>query len=79
MSQNGASKSYLFHTDLGAAVLTVTTVNNYDVEDVIRDRAISQARSIQFLNQAKKSSPNDQRGARTLDSVYTASGEELPE
>jgi len=79
MSQTAASKAFLFHTDLGAAVLTVTTVNNYDVEDVIRGRAISQARSIQFLNQAKKSSPNDERGARTLDSIYTSSGEELPE
>lgn len=57
MSQTAASKAFLFHTDLGAAVLTVTTVNNYDVEDVIKGRAVSQARSIQFLNQAKNLAP----------------------
>lgn len=79
MSQEAGSRAFLFHTDLGAVVLTIATVNNYDVEDVIKGRAISQARVVQFLNHAKKSSPNDPRGARTIDSVYTTSGEELPE
>lgn len=78
MSKVLQSQSYLFHTDIGAAVITVSTTSDYDVEDIIRERAVSQARVIQFMNQAAKSSPNDPRGARTLDSVYTTSGEELP-
>lgn len=78
MSQVTDSKSFIFHTDMGASVITISTVTNYDVEDVVRERATSQARVIQFMNQAAKSNPNDQRGARTLDSVYTTSGEELP-
>jgi len=78
MSSVKSSKAYLFHSDLGAVILTLSDVVNFDVEDVIKSRAISQARVIQFLNQAKKSSPNDTKGARTMSSVYTSSGEELP-
>jgi hypothetical protein len=78
MSQVTSSKAFIFHTDLGAVVVTLKQVKNYDVEDVIRDRALSQARCVQFLNQGRRFSPNHPRGARTLDSVYTNSGEELP-
>ncbi len=78
MSKVTASDSYIFHTDLGAAVITLQTIANYDVEDVIRDRAISQARAIQLYNQANLVSPNDPTVPRTISSVYAASGEELP-
>jgi hypothetical protein len=77
MSETTIRKAYVFHTDLGTVVTTLKTVQNYDVEDVIRDRAIAQARAVQFLNQGKKYSPNDMKGARTLSSVHSRSAEEL--
>ena len=79
MSQITGTKSFLFHTDLGAVILKVDTVAEYDVEDIIRRRAIAQARVIQMYNQAKQSNPNDLSAPRTMESVYTRSGEELPE
>lgn len=79
MSRIVERKAFVFHTDIGAVVTEVRLVERYDVEDIIRDRAISQARSVQFYNQAQKSTPNDPKAARTLGSVYTQTGEELPE
>lgn len=78
MSKVITAKGYVFHTDIGAVVVKVETLANFDVEDVIRGRAIAQARSIQFYNKAQQSSPNDQKAPRTISSAYTVTGEELP-
>ena len=79
MSTVKERKSYVFHTDLGAVVTEIRTVEKYGVEDIIRNRAISQARVIQFLNQSKKVTENDTKAARTTSSVYTQIDVELPE
>lgn len=68
---------FIFHTDLGPVVTEVSTVRNYDVEDIIKRRAISMARSVQFLNMGKRFSPNDPAAPRTISSVYSSSDEEL--
>jgi hypothetical protein len=79
MSEVTSRKAYVFHTDLGTVVTELRVVARYDVEDIIRDRSVSQARSVQLLNESKRSSPNDPAAARTLGSVYTQSAEELSE
>jgi hypothetical protein len=73
------TKAYVFHTDLGTVVTQIHEVANYDVEDIVRGRAISLGRALQFLNQAKRVSPNDPKGPRTLESRYTKIKVELPD
>lgn len=79
MSQVVARKAYIFHTDLGMVVTEFKRVERFDVEDIIQYRAVAQARKIQLVNQGKKVSPNDPSAARTMESVYSQTGEELPE
>ena len=70
---------YLVHTDLGPVIVESSIVKRFDMEDIIRNRAISQAQAVQFLSLGKQASPNDVTGARTLKSKYAQSDEELPE
>lgn len=79
MSAVKSRKAYIFHTELGAVITEIRVVEKYGVEDIIKDRAISQARAIQFLNQANRVSVNDTKAARTMDSVYTKVDVRLPE
>lgn len=71
------STSFIFHTDLGPVIAQVETVHNYDVEDVIHTRAISQALAVSFLRLGKSVSPNDPTAARTIPSAFSQSQEEL--
>lgn len=77
MSQIVKTESYIFHTDLGPVIAQVNTVTNYDVEDIIHNRAISQALAVAFLNLGKQASPNDPVAARTIKSAFSSSQEEL--
>jgi len=69
--------SYIFHTDLGPVVVQSNVVINYGVEDIIHDRAMSQALSIRFLNLGNQASPNDPTAARTIATAYSQSQESL--
>lgn len=61
-------------------VTTITEVIDFDVEDIIRSRAISQARAVQFVNIAKGQDSNAVSAARTLPSgKFEGTMEELPE
>lgn len=71
-------KSYVFHTDMGSVVTRLMVVDQYDVENIIKDRAVSQARSVQFYNQAQRASVNDPKAPRTMESIFTKTAEELP-
>lgn len=77
MSALLGTNTFIFHTDIGPVITQVQTVSGYDVEDVIRNRAISQARRIQFVTLGQTANPNDQTAARTVASVYTSVTEEL--
>ena len=68
---------YVFHTDLGPVVADVSTVRRYDVEDIIHNRAHSQALRIKLIALGKAASPNDPKAARTITSAYTSITEEL--
>jgi hypothetical protein len=69
--------SYIFSTDLGPVVAQVTTLVNFDVDDIIHNRAMSQALAVSFLNIGKTVSPNDPKAARTITSAFSSSTEEL--
>ena len=79
MSTVVQSKSFLFNSDLGNVLAKVEQVDGFDVEDIIRDRAGSQARAVQFLNLGKKIDPNFQTAPRTIPSVFLNNTEELEE
>lgn len=68
-----------FHTALGNAVVKTQEVIEFDVEDIIQLRAISQARMIQLINIGKSIDINAPTGARTIASTYFNNEEELPE
>ena len=68
---------FIFHTDLGPVISQVSTVQRYDVEDIISDRAHSQALRLRFVALGKAASPNDPKAARTITSTFTSNTEEL--
>ena len=79
MSTTTDLSSYIFNTDIGNVVVQFKEIVNFDVEDIIRQRAISQARAIQLLNIGKQIDINRPTAARTLPTVYLKNTEELPE
>lgn len=70
MSEVTSTSTYVFHTDLGMMQTVEQVVSNYDVEDVVQDRAFSQAQELVFQNTAKKVSVNAPIGPRTIRSSY---------
>ena len=73
------TKTYLFNSDLGNIVIQVNEVEKYDIEDVIRDRAKSQARRIQFINLGKNIDINQTTTQRSKSSVYLKNTQEFEE
>lgn len=78
MSQRSVTGATIFNTDIGNVVVQDVVVTEFDVEDVIRDRAVSLARKIQFLRAAKTIDINKPTAARTIKSTYLTSSEVLP-
>ncbi len=70
--------THLLHTDLGFVVVEVSQVQGYDVEDIMRNRVVSLARAVSFVNLGKAADVNAPKGARTLGSAYTNNSVELP-
>lgn len=70
---------FLFSTQLGPMSVEIEQVERYDVENIIRDRAYSQAIAAKLLYKGKALNPNNQYGPRTLASIYANTSEELPE
>jgi len=69
--------SYIVSTDLGLMRNDVTKVKGYDIEDIIRDRAISQARAIVLLNLGKNIDPTKPTAPRTISTKWLNNDEEL--
>lgn len=72
-----SKKSYLISTDLGLVRNDITVVEGYDVEDIVRDKATSQARAIALLNLGKSINPNMPTTSRTVSSTWLNNTEEL--
>ena len=77
MSNVIGTDTFIFHTDLGPVVTQIQTIERYDVEDIIRGRAIALARKLQFYRLGQESSPNDPKVDRTMTSVYSSTTERL--
>lgn len=77
MSKELSSESFIFHTDIGMMMIKVSDVQYYDIEDIVRDKSVSQARAVQLMNLGKGASANQPTVARTKSSVYFKNEEEL--
>lgn len=65
-----SESNYIFHTELGTMLTTSREVEGYDIEDIIADRAFSEAQKIRFENLAAQIDINAVQGPRTIQSSY---------
>jgi len=72
-----STSSYFFSTDIGFVRTDISKVSGYDIEDIIRDKATSQARAIHLLNQGKIIDPTRPLAARSIASSWLNNEEEL--
>lgn len=70
MSTVKSTDTFVFHSDLGSMVTQVSEVEGYDVEDIIADRAKSQAMAVRFKQIAAEIDVNSLQAPRTIKSVY---------
>jgi hypothetical protein len=74
MSEITASESYIFNTDIGNTVVEILTVKGYDVEDIVSDKAFSQAQILRFQAIANNIDVNALMGTRAIKSAYLTGG-----
>ena len=79
MSRIEASRFYLIPTALGNMGVKADLLSDFDVEDIIRNRSVSQARAVQMLNVGKLIDVNSVLPDRVLPSAFRNNEEELPE
>lgn len=72
MSSEVLESVHLFNTDLGNTVVEIKSVSGYDVEDIIRDKAFSQAQILKFSAIANNIDVNALVGTRAIKSSYLA-------
>jgi hypothetical protein len=70
MSTVTSTSSYIFNTDIGNMAVQLQEVSGYDVEDVIADRAFSQAQILRFQQIANNIDVNALMGTRAIASSY---------
>ena len=72
-----ASESYLVSTDIGTISSTVSQIEDYDIEDMMKHKALSQARLVKWVVVGKTIDINSLTGPSTLKSLYFKNDEEL--
>lgn len=77
MSQTVSQSSYLVSSDIGLVQVKLRTVVGYDVEDIVQDKAFSQARAVQMLNLGKQIDQSKPTAERTIPSLWLNNTEEL--
>ena len=70
MSRVLSEESFLVSTDLGFMRVDTKNVEGYDIEDLVRGRAVSLARKIQFQNLAPTIDRSKPVHERTLKSAF---------
>jgi hypothetical protein len=73
-----SSKSYLINTDIGMMRVTLQTVEDYDVDDLVHDAAMSQATVLRFIAQGSKVDVNAEIHPKAIRSAFYNNTEELP-
>lgn len=69
--------SYLVSTDVGLMRGDIITVVGYDIEDIIKDKAVSQGRAVMLMNLGKRIDPTKPLAARSVSSAWLNNEEEL--
>ena len=72
-----ATKTYLIPTELGSFTVTNRLYTEFDVENVISNRAESQARVIQMINLGKELEGNPEFPPEVLPSIFVDNNDEL--
>ena len=76
-SQEVSSNSHIISSDMGFFQVKIKTVVGYDMEDIIHDKAISQARAVQMMTLGKRIDPTKPVASRSLPSLWLNNEEEL--
>lgn len=74
-----AVKFYLISTEIGTMAVRREIVSDFDVDALIRNRAVSQGRALQMVNVGKQIDGNSSLPAGSLPSIFRDADEELPE
>jgi hypothetical protein len=72
MSTEVLTTAHIFNTDMGNLLVQFSEVDGYDVENVVRDKAFSQAQILKFTEVAATLDVNAYIGPRTIASSYVA-------
>lgn len=72
-----SKKSFVVSTNMGTVDSTVSEIEDYDIEDIMRQKALSQARLVKWVVVGKTIDINSPVGPNTLKSVFFKNDEEL--
>jgi len=72
MSKILGTKQYLLNSQLGNVVVTSSLIKDYDVEDIIHLRAISEAQAIEYINIGQMIDVNSPLPPDAIPSVFQA-------
>lgn len=79
MSRVVAERKYLFPTQLGNITVKGNLVKEYDVEDIVHSKGISQGRNLQFINLGRTVDPNARLPSQSIPAVFLNNNATLPE
>lgn len=79
MSVLEGSQTFIFNSQIGNVVVAVDQVRQYNVEDIVHDKAMSQAMAIKFLNISKDIDENIPLPRSAIPAVFRNTDEELPD
>ena len=74
-----ALRFYLISTEIGTISVRREILSDYDVDAVVRNRAMSQARTIQMVNTGNQIDGNTNLPSASLPSVYRSTDDQLIE
>lgn len=77
MSKIVATQTYLISTVMGNIAVKTQLITDYDVEQIVRDKAASQARMVQMLNLSKELDGNPNLPPESVPSIFLGSEEVL--
>lgn len=69
--------THIVSTDIGIMHVSLQSVVDYDIEDIVHDKAVSQARAVQALYAGKQVDPTAPTASRTIKSVWLNNDQEL--
>jgi len=77
MSRVVASRIFVLNSELGDVVIRNELVEEFDVETLIRNKAISQSRALQFQNTAKEVNVNALLSPDAIPTVFLSTEEDF--